>query len=211
MTFRVTGAALCAAVCAVMLSVGLASANDLVLSPKSTLLIIHESSTPGRCVTSVSEPCDSFVLNVPFTTTKAAQVEAGQDLVSEASAILFGPAGMCTDFASHPPVFQISLFPGSLQQVSGTKFGFSGITTGFDFFNNANGTPVQPFVSALLVAKGSGNVLRGGTYSATGSGDFQTLLSGPVDIALVPLENSDGDGNDFNCVEVKATYRNEIF
>jgi hypothetical protein len=211
MTVRVRGAALCAAVCAVMLSVGLAAANDLILSPKTTLLIIHESSTPGQCISSVSEPCDSFALNVPFTTTKAAQVEAGQDLVSEASAILFGPAGMCADFPNHPPVFQISLFPGALQQLAGTKFGFSGITTGFDFFNNTNGTPVQPFVSVVLVAKGSGNVLHGGTYTATGSGDFQTLTSGPVDVALVPLENNDGDGNDLNCIEVKPVYRNEIF
>ena len=213
MSFRNLGARVCAAmVCALAFSFGAASAADLVLSPKSTLVIVHESSTPGECATSVSEPCDSYALNVPFTVNKSAQVEAGQDLVSEASAILFGPAGMCADFNSHPPFFQVSLLQSALIPVAPNKFGFSGVTVGFDSSTNSNGTAVQPYASVQLTAKGSGNVLRGGTYNATGSADFQNIYSGPMDIALVPLESDDGDGNDFNCVEIaKPIYRTEIF
>lgn len=207
MTFRRLGALACAAVvCGLFFGTGFA-ASDLTLSPKTKLVIIHESATPGHCAPGVSEPCDAYVLGIPFITTKGNQVEPGTDLVFETNQIRFGPQGMCADANAHPPVFITQVISGALQRV-GQKYAFTGVTTGFE----GNGTGVFPFVSILFTPKGNGANLSGGTYAANGSADFSALTSGPVDIALVPVKEADSTpDNDSNCVEVTPTYQNEGF
>lgn len=207
MTFRRLSALVCAAVvCALFSTTGFA-ASDLTLSPKTKLLIIHESATPGHCAPGVSEPCDAYVLSIPFTTTKGNQVEPGTDLVFETNEIRFGPAGMCANANTHPPVFITHVIGSALQRV-GQKYVFTGVTTGFE----GNGTQVFPFVSILFTPKGNGQNLSGGTYAANGSADFSALTGGPVDVALVPVNEADSTpDNDFNCVEVTPIYQNESF
>ena len=206
MQYKRLGSVLLAAFAASVLA-GSAAASDLTLSPKTKLVIIHESSTSGKCAPGVSEPCDAYVVSIPFTTTKGNQVEPGTDLVFETNEIRFGPAGMCSDANAHPPVFITQVIGGALQFVA-KKYVFTGVTTGFE----GNGTPVFPFVSVLFTPKGSGSNLLSGTYAANGSADFSALTSGPVDIALVPVKESDSTpDNDLNCVEVTPVYQNEGF
>lgn len=189
-------------------------AGGIVLS-KANLTITHQGVTPGSCAASlagsISEPCDSFTLKLGFKATPksnaADKADIVDDLTKQLLIFFFSPdPGFCSS-GSLTDAVEARIESGSLVNVGGAHWGFTGVTLGADF---ATLKQFSIFVNlSLTVSKAAA-----GTITVQGSDSFESFIGAPIALGLV-IGDKDGDptvGNtELYCTTVTPTYLTQNF
>ena len=158
---------------------------------KPTILITHQSSSPGTCFGGTSEPCDVFQFSSKFSCTDCAtDLANNNDIFFEIS----------TDACNSDVYLADYPLPNFSVQKAGSKATYS-------FPATVQGSNGRDFAIVTLQMNGA----HGGTLSIEGNANLSSVTSGSVFIGLSLSGDNVSDTDDpadFLCAPVTPTFQN---